>query len=195
MGWMADADGVTIKKLFSKRTIPYTDIKSIRKTESNIIFTLKDGDEIALVSSILSEDNIYPAIKKLNIAFVDENEETSVDKTYTIEEVNEKIELLKSQVYDLLAAPIKSKYGQDHDVEVKVADEGDYIDMYFALLKDGKPVQFFEGFDDMVIAYLVRWDQEMNCGYYGLTVEANCQSDCVKTVQEILADLYERYKL
>ena len=195
MGWMADADGITIKKLFSKRTIPYTDIKSIRKTESNIIFTLKDGDEITLVSSILSEDNIYPAIKKLNIAFVDENEETSVDKTYTIDEVNEKIELLKSQVYDLLAAPIKSKYGLDHDVEVKVKDEGDYIDMYFTLLRNGKPVQFFEGFDDMVIAYLVRWDQDMNCGRYGLTVEAKCQSDCVKTVQEILIDLYERYKM
>ena len=195
MGWMAGADGVTIKKLFSKKFIPYSDIKSIRKTGSNVIFTLKDDNEVCLVSSIMSEDGLYPAIKKLNIAFVDENEETSVDKTYTIEEVNEKIELLKSQVYDLLAAPIKSKYGQDHDVEVKVADEGDYIDMYFALLKDGKPVQFFESFDDMVIAYLVRWDQEMNCGYYGLTVEANCQSDCVKTVQEILADLYERYKL
>lgn len=195
MGWMAGADGVTIKKLFSKKFILYTDIKSIRKTESNVIFTLKDDNEVCLVSSIMSEDGLYPAIKKLNIAFVDENEETSVDKTYTIEEVNEKIELLKSQVYDLLAAPIKSKYGHDHDVEVKVKDEGDYIDMHFALLKDGKPVQFFEGFDDMVIAYLVRWDQEMNCGHYGLTVEANCQSDCVKTVQEILADLYERYKL
>lgn len=195
MGWMADSDGVTIKKLFSKRTIPYTDIKSIRKTGSNVIFTLKDGSEISLVSSILSEDGFYPAIKKLNIAFVDENEETSVDRTYTIEEVNEKIELLKSQVYDLLAAPIKSKYGQDHDVKIKVEDEGDYIDMYFGILKSGKPVQFFESFDDIVIAYLVRWDQESNHGLYGLTVEANCQSACVKTVQEILADLFERYKL
>lgn len=195
MGWMAGADGVTIKKLFSKKFIPYTDIKSIRKTESNVILTLKDDNEVCLVSSILSEDGFYPAIKKLNIAFVDENEETSVDRTYTIEEVNEKIELLKSQVYDLLAAPIKSKYGQDHDVKIKVEDEGDYIDMYFGILKSGKPVQFFESFDDIVIAYLVRWDQESNRGLYGLTVEANCQSACVKTVQEILADLFERYKL
>ena len=195
MGWMADADGITIRKLFSKKCIPYTDIDNIRKKDKDIVFTLKDDTEITLPDSFFSGDAMYPAIKKLNIGFVNENEETSLEELYTLEEVEEKIELLSSQVYDLMSASIKMRLGPDHDVKVQVEDEGEYIDMYFTLLRNGEPVQFFESFDDMVIAYLVRWDQESNRGLYGLTVEANCQSACVKTVQEMLADLYERYKL
>lgn len=195
MGWISDVNGITIKKFLHKKTILYRDLKSVVIDSTGIIFTTREGEKITQKSDIFDEVTaLYEAIKKYNISFRNEKELDGCNETYTIDEVNEKAVIIKEYVYGLIKEPIKSKYGDKYDISLKIEEVDEYITMYFCLTKSGKPVEFFEAFDDMVIAFLVEWDTSLGYGKYGVTIEVDDEEACECAVQNTLDYLYDHYK-
>lgn len=195
MAWISDVNGITIKKFLSKRTIPYGDLKSVTIDSTGIVFITREGEEITQKGGVSVEATaLYEAIKKNNFSFRDEQVLKDYKTIYTLDEVDKKAVAIKDYVDGLVKEPVKTKYGDEYEISLEIEEEGEYIIMYFSLLKEGRPVEFLAPFDDMVIAFLAEWDPALGYGKYGVTVEVEDEEACKNTVQCALDYLYDAYK-
>ena len=195
MGWEATSEGIKINKLFGSRELSYGDIKSIRRNDPFITFTTKDEETIKLKTGLgIEMGPLYEAIARLNISYIDENEAQDGRQLYDIDEVNSKAAEVVEYASSLINPKVKERFGEEYDVDLPLETVDNFIDMYFCLRKNGEGVQFFEGFDDMVIAYLVEWDAAYGRGRYGVTVEVDDREACAKAVQGAFDYLLEHYK-
>ena len=195
MALYSDDNGITIKKLFKTQKISYGELKSILIDSRGITFSTRDGGSVMAEAGLRSDlEGMYKAIPKYNIAFRNEEETPEDGQTYTIDEIYKKVEEVKGFAYGIAAPAIRSRYGDEYDIVLNVEEIEDFVDVYFCLTKSGMPVQFFEAFDDIVIAYLVEWDAGLSCGRYGVTVEVNDKDLCRDAVMRILEYVYDNYK-
>ena len=195
MGWEATSEGIKINKLFGSKELSYADMKSIRLNSRGYVFTTKDEEEITLKSGLgIEVGPLYEALAKYNISYIDENEAEPGRQLYDIDEVNSKAAEVKEYASSLINPKVKEKFGEEYDIDLQIEPVDNFIDMYFCLRKNGEGVQFFEAFDDMVIAFLVEWEAGCGRGKYGLTVEADDREACAKAVEGAFEYLCEHYK-
>lgn len=193
-GWTSDSEGITVNGV-KGRQIPYREIKSIFYDSSKIKFVTREGEEIILKNSLgLDIEPLYKAIKQYNLEYVDLDEADVNDELFTIDEVNIMAEATKEYVYDLVSAPVKERYGDEYDIELELDEAENYMVLCFCLTKAGEKVQFYESFDDLTIAFLVKWESSLGYGKYGVAVEVTDRAACDKAVQDVLDYLFEKYQ-
>lgn len=206
MGITYDETGLHIKKLFTSREIPYSDIKSVVLADSEYTFTTNDGEVIKFKSRLFDNHEIlWDASRKYNIHFKDEDSLKDADDVYIIEEVNEKIAQTQAVVEEYAGNLIRDKFGPEYGIDTKVIDEGEWINMYLMLLKNGELVKDIprkakyedadiepDSFDNFVLAFLLEWD---DCGRYGVTREVENRESCEKYLTLSLNHFFEHYKV
>lgn len=110
--------GITIKQLFKTRVIQYSELKSVILSDSIYTFTTNEGEVITLKQNLLFPQNsFYEGIKKNNIIFVDEDQLRQGGNVYSINEINEKIAQMKTLIQGYAGNKIKSKYGEEYDID------------------------------------------------------------------------------
>ncbi len=200
-----DDKGIHIKKLFKSREIPYSDIRSVVLSNEEYTFTTKAGEMVVGKCRLFSNTApLYEAIKKYNIYFKDEGELNVMEMVYSIEEIHEKIAQTQTVIKEYADKIIHDKLGPEYDMDTEVIDEGEWINVYFRLLKNGELVKDLsedakydsEGvdpysFDNYLLAFLVEWDGN---GKYGVTEEVKKSELWEKYLESSLKQLFEHYK-
>ena len=200
-----DDKGIHIKKLFKSREIPYSDFRSVILSEQGYAFTTKDGETINAKQSLFSDHTaLFGAIKKYNILFKNEEELEETEDVYSIDEVNKMIEETKNITEEYAGNLIRDKFGPEYDIDLRIIDEDEYINMYLWLVKNGELVKDIPeelkyesadiepySFDNFVLAFLVEWD---GCGRYGVTEEMKKRESCEKYLEQMLNYFFENYK-
>lgn len=200
-----DDKGIHIKKLFKSREIPYSDIRSMILSEQGYIFTTKVGEVINAKQSLFNDHTaLFGAIKKYNILFKNEEELEEIEDVYSIDEINKMIKETKSITEEYAGNFIRDKFGTEYDIDLRIIDEDEYINMYLRLVKNGDLVKDIPeeskyesadtdpySFDNFVLAFLVEWD---GCGRYGVTEEMKTRESCEKYLEQMLKSFSENYK-
>lgn len=200
-----DDKGIHIKKLFKSREIPYSDIRSVVLSNGEYTFTTKAGEVI--VGKYRIFDNrapLYDAFKNYNIHFRDEDELKETDKVYSIEEVREKIAQTQTVIREYANKLLHDKFGSEYDIDMKMIDEGELVNVYFSLLKNGALVEDIPeaakydsdgvdpySFDNYVLAFLVEWDGN---GRYSVTEEVEKPEFWGQYLKQPLKQLFEYMK-
>ena len=196
-----DEKGVHIKKLFKSKKIPYTDIRSVVMANEECTLTTKDGETIV---SKNGHTLLYKAIKKYNIYFKNEDELKEVDNVYSLEEMNEKIAQAQTFIKEYADKLIHDKLGLEYSMDTKIIDEGEWVSVYFPLLKNGEVVKDISenakyesadiepySIDNYTLAYLLEWD---GSGKYGVTEEVEKNELWETCLDSTLKCLFEHYK-
>lgn len=204
MSILFDENGITIKKLFSKRVVQYSELRSVILSDSKYIFTTKENEVITLKQNLLIPQNsFYDGIKKYNIIFTDKDQLSQGGNVYTSNEINEKIAQMKAWIEEYAGGKIKAKYGAEYDLDCNTIEEGELLTVNLRLTKNGELVKMPEeinkfledidvyAFDNIVVAFLVEWDGN---GIYGVTNELVMRDACEKYVDSSLDLLFENYK-
>jgi len=123
---------------------------------------------------------------------------------YSIDEVNKMIEETKNITEEYAGNLIRDKFGPEYDIDLRIIDEAEYINMYLRLVKNGDLVKDIPeeskyesadtdpySFDNFVLAFLVEWD---GCGRYGVTEEMKTRGSCEKYLEQMLKSFSEIYK-
>ncbi|MCR5804269.1 MAG: PH domain-containing protein [Clostridia bacterium] len=194
MGIIYEDNELIIKGLFSKKKIAYKDIKSIEIKKDGIVFTTREGDEITSKDGFFDDkENLFGAIRKFNISYRNQNELEGVSETYTREELDDKFQKAKDLAYAISSQDVKKKLGEKYDIELDIKEVEEYVTMYLSLTEDGEVLKSMGAFDDITLAYLVEWDQSLNCAKYGITVEMTDEEKMREAVQYSLQYLYEEF--
>ncbi len=180
-------DGFLFKALFKSRTVPYSDIRRIEINDNSIVFSIKDGEEITEKgeSNIFQNEALCSAVIRNNIEFRNLHEFKEIERTYTIEEVNELIKSVSDYIRGYVGDAVKKHFGNEYDIDLSVWDSSEYISLCMRLLHNGEVVtdvheefrdELYDKvqgcFDCLVIAYLCEWDSVSGCGKYGVLPEA-----------------------
>lgn len=200
-----DDKGIHIKKLFKSQEIPYSDIRSVVFANGEYTFTTKAGEAVVGKRHLFSNTApLYEAIKKYNLYFKDEEELKEEEKLYSIEEIHEKLAQTQIVIKEYADKRIHDKLGPEYDMDTAVIDEGEWINVYFRLLKNGELVTDLSeeakydstgsdpySFDNYVLAFLVEWD---GTGKYGVTEEVKYSELWENYLKSSLKQLFEHYK-
>lgn len=200
-----DDKGIHIKKMFQSREIPYSNIRSVVLSDMKYTFTTNDGEVINSKSRFFSNDAaLYDAIRKYNIYFKNEDELKGTNNLYSINEVNEKIAQTQTVTEEYAGKLICTKLGPEYGIDVRIIDEGEWINMYLRLVKNGELVMDIPAeakytsadsepysFDNYALAFIVEWD---GYGRYGVTAEVETREACEKYLEESLNYFFENYK-
>ena len=196
--------GIRIKKLFKSREIPYSEIRSVSLSNGEYTFTTKGGEVIVGKYRVFGNQKpIYEAIKKYNIHFRSEDELKETDKVYSIEEVHEKTAQTQTVIREYANKLLHDKLGPEYDIDTKLIDEGELVNVYFSLLKNGVLVEDIPeaakydsdgvdpySFDNYVLAFLVEWDGN---GRYGVTEEVEKPEFWEQYLKQSLKQLFGYY--
>lgn len=200
-----DDKGIYIKKLFKSRELLYSDIRSVVLSEHGYVFITKGGEVINAKQSFLSDHTaLFSAIRKYNILFKNEEELKETEDVYSIDEVNKMIEETKNITEQYGGNLIRDKFGPEYDIDLRIIDEDEYINMYLRLTKNGDLVKDIPeeskyessdiepySFDNFVLAFLVEWD---GTGKYGVTEEMKKREACEKYLEQMFKCFFEDYK-
>lgn len=197
--------GIQIKKLFGSREILYSDISSVVFSDREYTFTTKSGEVFAAKFRFFDNPALlYEAVQKYNIHFSNADELSAQNEVYPVEQVNEKSAQVKAVIEEYAGRSVREKMGAEYGVDAKVGYEGEWINMYLKLLKNGQVVTDISekakytsddvdpyAFDNIALAYLVEWD---GFGRYALTNEMDNPQLCEAYLKEPLEYLFENYK-
>ncbi len=200
-----DEKGVYIKKLFKSREIPYTNIRSVVMANEECTLTTKDGETIVDKKSFFPDYTpLYKGIKKYNIYFKNEDELKEADNVYSLEEMNKKIEQTQTFIREYADKIIHNKLGLEYGMDTKIIDEGEWVSVYFLLLKNGEVVKDISenakyesadiepySIDNYTLAYLLEWD---GSGKFGVTEEVEKNELWETCLDSTLKCLFEHYK-
>ena len=143
MEFSADANGITIRKLFGKVEITYPEIQSIINSRQNTFINLKSGKTYKRnMLSYLTDDFpvIFDAIEKYNIAYKDEVEESYSENPYTIEDIRHAYEKLQPEFSEYANELISEKLGNEYSIDLVAKETVGSTKLYYILMKDGTPV-------------------------------------------------------
>ncbi len=199
-----DEKGIHIKKLFKSRVIPYSDIRSVVLSNGEYTFTTKEGELINSKYRLFgNRAALYAAFKEYNIHFKNEDDLKETENVYSMDEVNEKIAQTQTVIEEYAGNLIRGKFGPAYGIDVRTIDEGELINMYFRLLKNGELVKDIPeeakyesddtepySFDNFVLAFLLEWD---GYGKYGVTREVENREACELYLAQSLNFFFEHY--
>ena len=209
MEFSADANGITVKKLFSKTEITYPEIASIIISECYTTITLKSGKiykRNALKALTEEYPVIFDAIEKYNIEFKDVYEESFLEpgESYTIEDIRSICKKAEPKLLEYAAPIVAEKLGPDYSVRLTVKESLQCVNIHLVLLKNGSVVMvpdvaknevtpdMPESFDSVLIALLYEWDVSYLYGKYSLQFDAEYEPDC-RSFKESIIDFCDYY--
>ncbi len=209
MEFTADANGITIRKLFGKVEITYPEIQSIINSRLTTFINLKSGKTYKRnMLSYLTDDFpvIFDAIEKYNIAYKDEVEESYSENPYTIEDIRHAYEKLQPEFSDYANKLIAEKLGSGYSIDLVVKETVGSMMLYYILMKDGKAVdipsrekltdspEMPESFEKYELAILYEWDPTYRSGNYSIQSELEEPEEGKKAIKDTIDELCEYYK-
>ena len=191
MGIKYEDNELLISHFFSKKTISYKDLKSIRITTEGIVFETRDGEKVTEKDRLLDDKaKLYEAIKKHNISFRDEVELEGMTETFTREDLEPMIAKARDYAYELTSQDVKAELGDAYDIRIEVSEIDEYIQLDLYLQKDGKDDPSRGSFDDITLAFFVEWDTISRRAFYGITAEMTDDVMLMDALQYSMQYLY-----
>ena len=191
MGIKYEDNELLISHFFSKKTISYKDLKSIRITTEGIVFETRDGEKVTEKDRLLDDKaKLYEAIKKHNISFRDEVELEGMTETFTREDLEPMIAKARDYAYELTSQDVKAELGDAYDIRIEVSEIDEYIQLDLYLQKDGKDDPSRGSFDDITLAFFVEWDTISRRAIYGITAEMTDDVMLMDALQYSMQYLY-----
>ena len=191
MGIKYEDNELLISHFFSKKTISYKDLKSIRITTEGIVFETRDGEKVTEKDRLLDDKaKLYEAIKKHNISFRDEVELEGMTETFTREDLEPMIAKARDYAYELTSQDVKAELGDAYDIRIEVSEIDEYIQLDLYLQKDGKDDPSRGSFDDIALAFFVEWDTISHRAFYGITAEMTDDVMLMDALQYSMQYLY-----
>lgn len=191
MALIATEDGLTVKKLFSSRKIPYSDLKSIQYIgDSTVTLMTSEGEEIHVKDFLICctfPQEMIDAIVKYNIAFKNCNELDTLDHTYLLDEVNEMSDKVLQVAKKFTDEYAKQHLDPEYEIIPYVRSIEDYTSMFFKVTKNGVPLSDDpDAIDNMILSYMCEWVPDTHSGRYGITVEMEDEEAIKAFIQETL---------
>lgn len=208
MEFTADANGITIKKLFSKIEITYPEIQSIINSSHTTFINLKSGKTYKRnMLSYLTDDFpvIFDAIERYNIAYKDEVEESYSENPYTIEDIRNAYERLQKDYAEYANELISEKLGNEYSIDLVAKETVGSTKLYYILMKDGSPVnipfdqkltdssEMPESFENYELAILYEWDTSYRRGNYSIQSELENAAEGKQAIRETIDEFCEYY--
>lgn len=208
MEFTADANGITIKKLFGKIEITYPEIQSIINSRHNTFINLKSGKTYKRnMLSYLTDDFpvIFDAIERYNIAYKDEVEESYSENPYTIEDIRNAYERLQKDYAEYANELISEKLGNEYSIDLVAKETVGSTKLYYILMKDGSPVnipfdqkltdssEMPESFENYELAILYEWDTSYRRGNYSIQSELENAAEGKQAIRETIDEFCEYY--
>ena len=208
MEFSADANGITIKKLFGKVEITYPEIQSIINSRQTTFINLKSGKTYKRnMLSYLTDDFpvIFDAIEKYNIAYKDEVEESYSENPYTIEDIRHAYERLQKDFAEYANELISEKLGNEYSIDLVAKETVGSTKLYYILMKDGTPVnipfdqkltdssEMPESFENYELAILYEWDTSYRRGNYSIQSELENATEGKQAIRETIDEFCEYY--
>ena len=210
MEFTADANGITIKKLFGKEEITYPEIKSIINSSHATYINLKSGKTYKRnMLSYLTDDFpvIFDAIERYNIEYKDEVEESYSENPYTIEDIRHAYERLQKDFAEYANELISEKLGNEYSIDLVAKETVGSTKLYYILMKDGAPVnipfdqkltdssEMPESFENYELAILYEWDTSYRRGNYSIQSELENAAEGKQAIRETIDEFCEYYML
>ena len=208
MEFTADANGITIKKLFGKIEITYPEIQSIINSSHTTFINLKSGKTYKRnMLSYLTDDFpvIFDAIERYNIAYKDEVEESYSENPYTIEDIRNAYERLQKDYAEYANELISEKLGNEYSIDLVAKETVGSTKLYYILMKDGSPVnipfdqkltdssKMPESFENYELAILYEWDTSYRRGNYSIQSELENAAEGKQAIRETIDEFCEYY--
>lgn len=208
MEFTADANGITIKKLFGKIEITYPEIQSIINSSHTTFINLKSGKTYKRnMLSYLTDDFpvIFDAIERYNIAYKDEVEESYSENPYTIEDIRHAYERLQKDYAEYANELISEKLGNEYSIDLVAKETVGSTKLYYILMKDGSPVnipfdqkltdssEMPESFENYELAILYEWDTSYRRGNYSIQSELENVAEGKQAIRETIDEFCEYY--
>jgi hypothetical protein len=208
MEFTADANGITIKKLFGKVEITYPEIQSIINSRQTTFINLKSGKTYKRnMLSYLTDDFpvIFDAIERYNIAYKDEVEESYSENPYTIEDIRHAYERLQKDFAEYANELISEKLGNEYSIDLVAKETVGSTKLYYILMKDGTPVnipfdqkltdssEMPESFENYELAILYEWDTSYRRGNYSIQSELENAAEGKQAIRETIDEFCEYY--
>lgn len=209
MNYTLTDTGITIKKLFATKTIPFNEIAMLTyKVNSQTIVKTKDGEEIQVAQGRAFwnyESGIYEAIRAHNIPYEDEHE-VDGQELFAESELAAMFEHTAQVAKDEAARILKAELGPNYDVEMVIRENKFDRTMFFVLLFNGVRVKvqrdqkvfddvFFEdAFDNLELAYMCKWDPLRCEGVFCVTNELLDDAQCVSYVRDEMNEFLANYR-
>ncbi len=208
MEFSADANGITIKKLFGKVEITYPEIQSIINSRQTTFINLKSGKTYKRnMLSYLTDDFpvIFDAIERYNIAYKDEVEESYSENPYTIEDIRHAYERLQKDFAEYANELISEKLGNEYSIDLVAKETVGSTKLYYILMKDGTPVnipfdqkltdssEMPESFENYELAILYEWDTSYRRGNYSIQSELENAAEGKQAIRETIDEFCEYY--
>lgn len=208
MEFSADANGITVKKLFGKTEITYPEIQSIVNSELTTFINLKSGKTYKRHMLPYLTDEfpvIFDAIERYNIEYKDVMEESYAENAYTIEDVRHLYSKLESGLSEYANKLIVEKLGAEYSIDLVATENVGGMELYFVLKKDGVTVnvpsnqklvdspEMPESFENYEIAILYEWDTTYRSGKYSIQLEFETAEEGQKSIKDTIDDFCETF--
>ena len=210
MQFSVTGEGIVVKKGFKSKLIPFDAIRSMEiDLDNESSFRTQDREEFTdkLLGYKLSRPEVYTAIGKYNIAFVDRCLQQFHKRFYKEEELAPLLEEARKNAQKYADEYIKENLGREYSVEVLLDKDYEHHLLYFTLLKDGeilnlsKELKVLGGakvptsFDSLEITELIKWNTTANAGLYGVTDEVTDPDECQYEIETSMKSFCDRFKI
>ena len=202
-------DGLKVKKLFASKEVPFSDMERIDKDGSKFIFKCKDGETLTYTAGMADEERyryVINAVKKYNIEYENINETKDHPKLYYMEEIEPLIERAGEIVRSVALPLIRENKGPEFGLDLELHESEDFVSLYFFLTKNGQKIEVpgelkYEedeeyplSFDNLVVAFLAKWESSKYAGQYGVSNEMEDEDLCRKTVKDFIGHSLDLWK-
>ena len=206
MKLIADETGIRISRLFSTKTIRYSEISSIVTNYKTTTIRLKSGESVEYTKYLVFWEDcpiLYDMIEQYNIAFRNEHEYKLAGSTCSIDTVRETWHSYESRLSRLACDTIVEKLGPGYSVELRFEETIGNAIVYLILLKDGfvedlpdsdksaVSPQVPESFDNFFVADLCIWDPATGSGLYAIEPDFVSADEAALTIVSSIEDLCE----
>ena len=209
MQFSVTPEGIRVEKDLTTRTIPFSEIGRIEiDLEKESFFITKDREDFTdkKLGDILNCVDVFNAISKYNIAFIDHYLKQFHEKRYKEEDLAPLFEKPRKRAQEIADQYIKEHLGEEYSVEVVLDKDYEHYHFYFNLLKDGEivnlPSELKAGggrkvptsFEGMTVTELLEWNTSSKSGIYGVTEEVTDPEECRFEVEMKMKDFCELFE-
>ena len=209
MQFSVTREGIEVKKGLSTKLIPFDTIRSIEiDLDNESSFRTQDREEFKdkMLGYKLSRPDVYTAIGKYNISFVDHCLQQFHKRFYKEEELVPLLGETKKNAQVIADQYVKEHLGQEYSVEVVLDKDYEHHLLYFSLLKDGEIQNLSQklkvlggskvptSFDCVEITELIKWNTTANAGLYGVTDEVTDPDECRYEVEKLMESFCDRFQ-